>query len=86
MVVCIVIVTSRSRTANSGSLGGIVCLAISDVLVVAFSAGMIFFVARVDEPFVSDEEVAAGKGLGTDIANEGLLFGVCTNVSLEMLL
>ena len=83
---CIVIVTSRSRTANSGSLGGIVCLTVSNVLVVAFSAGMVLFVAGVDEPFVSDEEVAPGKGLGTDVANERLLFGVGTNVSLEMLL
>ena len=71
---------------HSDSLGGIVCLRVCDVLVMTFSRCMIILVTGVYESFVSDEEVAAGKGLGTDVADEGLLLGVSADVSLEMLL
>ncbi len=47
---------------------------------------MVLFIAGVNEALMPDEEVAAGKGLGTDVANEWLLLGVGTDVSLEMLL
>ena len=47
---------------------------------------MVLFIARVDESLVSDEEVAAGKGLGADVADERLLLGVSADVPLEMLL
>ena len=34
-------------------------------------------VSGVDEAFMADEEVASSEGLGTNIAYERLLFGVC---------
>jgi hypothetical protein len=75
----------RSRN-GSDSLRCIVSLGVCDVLGVTLPASMILFVARMDESFVSDEEVAAREGLGADIADERLLFCVCADVSLEMLL
>ena len=76
----------RSHSGNSDSLRGIVCLTIGNVLVMAFSAGVIVFVAWMDKSFVSDEEVAAGEGLGTDVAYEWFLFCMCTDMSLKVLL
>ena len=35
---------------------------------------------------MADEEIAAGKRLGTDVTYEWFLLGMGTNVSLEMLL
>lgn len=71
---------------RSDCRGGIVGLRISDVLMVTFSRGMVLFIARVDQALVADEEVAAGKRLGTDVAYKWFLLGVSSNMSLEMLL
>ena len=51
-----------------------------------FSRGVVLFIAGVDEALVADEQVAAGKGLGTDVADERLLLGMRADVSLEVLL
>ena len=61
-------------------------LTVGDVLVVSLPTAVVVFIAWVDESLVSDKEVAAGKSLGTDVANEGFLFGMGTDMSLEVLL
>jgi hypothetical protein len=68
------------------ALSGIMGLTVSDVPVVALPARVVFFIARMNKSFMSDEEVTSCKCLGTDVANEGLLFGMGTDVSLEMFL
>ena len=84
---CMVMFIAGCRCdGGPNSLGGIVGLTVGDVLVVAFPARVVLFVAWMDEPFMSDEEVAAREGFGTDVANEWFLFGMCANVSLQMLL
>lgn len=40
----------------------------------------------MDESLVTDKQVAAGKGLVADLADERFLFGVGTNMSLKMFL
>ena len=42
-------------------------------------------IARMDEAFVADEQVASREGLVADFAQEGLLLGMCPDVPLEML-
>lgn len=64
-------------------LGGIVVL---DMMCVALLADMFFCVIWMDESLMSNEEVASGECFGTNIANEGLFFGMCTNVTLQMFL
>jgi hypothetical protein len=71
---------------DGGSLGGIVCLRICDVLGVSFARSVVLLVARVDESLMANEQVASGEGFGTDVADERLLFGVGTDVSLEVFL
>lgn len=64
-------------------LGRIVVL---NVVCVALLANVLFGVIWVDESLMSDEEVASGKGFGTDVANERLLFSMRTNMALQMFL
>ena len=65
---------------------GIVGLRVCNVFVMTFPRGMVLFIARVDESLVSDKEIASGKCLCTDVANERLLFRVSADVSLEVFL
>lgn len=51
-----------------------------------FSGGMLLFLARMDESLVPHQQITAGKGLCTDFADEGFLFGVGSDVPLEMFL
>jgi hypothetical protein len=51
-----------------------------------FPARMLVFIAGVDESLMADEEVASSKGLCANVANERFLFGMGTDVSLEMFL
>lgn len=71
----------RLSRGGSSCLGGIVVL---NVVCVALLADVFFSVVGVDESLMSNEEVTSGECLGTDVANEWLLFCVCTNVALQM--
>ncbi len=53
---------------------------------VGLAAGVLLLVARVDQPLMADEEVAAGECLCAYLTHEGLLFGVGADVSLQMFL
>jgi len=53
---------------------------------VRLPAGVLLFVAWMDQALMADEEVAAREGLCTYLTNEGLLFGVGSYMSLQMFL
>ena len=50
------------------------------------AAGVLLFIARVDEALVAHQQVAARKRLGAYLADKGLLLGVGADVSLQMFL
>jgi hypothetical protein len=64
----------------------IVCLRVCDVPVMALSARMFVFLAWMDESLMAYEQVASGESLATEVTDERLLFCVCTNMALEVLL
>jgi hypothetical protein len=61
-------------------------LRVDQMVFVRFPRSMLLFFARMDESLVAHQQVAAGEGLGTDVANKGLFFRVGADVSLEVFL
>ena len=59
---------------------------VDEMVFMRFSCGMLLFLARVDESLMTYQQIAAGKGLRTDVAYEGFLFCVGADVSLEVFL
>lgn len=57
-----------------------------NMMFVGFSCGVLIFFAWMDEPFVAHKQVASCEGLGADFADERLLLGMSTNVSLKVFL
>ena len=68
------------------TLRGIVCLGVCDVSMMTFPTGVFLFFTRVDEAFMADEQVASREVLAAEVAYEGLLFCMGTNVALKMFL
>ena len=69
---------SRSRCLS--------CIVVLNVVCVALLADVFLSVIWVDESLMSNEQVASGKGFGTDVANKRLFFGMRTNMALQMFL
>ena len=47
---------------------------------------MILFIAWMHQTLMADEQIAPRKGLLTYLANEWLLFGMCSYMSLQVFL
>lgn len=45
-------------------------------------ARVLVLVARMDQSLMADEKIAACKGFGAYLTNEGLLFRMCSDMSL----
>lgn len=84
MSLCLSLGLSLSLCCSCGRcLSRIVIL---DVMCMALFADMFFGVIGVDEALMPNKQVASRKGFGTDVANEGLLLGVCSDMALQMFL
>lgn len=73
-MVCIVVIVLRARGRVR-----VMCL-------MRLPARVMVLVARVHEALVAHKQVAASERLGAYLADEGLLFGMGSDVSLEMFL
>jgi hypothetical protein len=75
-----------SLCCSCGRCGRLGCIVVLNVVCVGLLANMLFGVIWVDALLMSDEQVASGKGFGTDVANVRLLFSMRTNMALQMFL